>query len=116
MDRGQTWQSIGTCHNVLRGVPPTVYDAISTTLAWQGRKMSSEFDRRISLNTQLRPEIIHAAIQGFEAQKQQLDTQIAELRGMLNGSEPEETAATQKGTRRTVSAAARKRMAAAQRK
>ena len=68
------------------------------------------------MNTQLRPEIIHAAIQGFESQKQQLDTQIAELRGMLNGSEPEEAAATQKGTRRTVSAAAHKRMAAAQRK
>jgi len=78
--------------------------------------MSSEFDRRISLNTQLRPEIIHAAIQGFEAQKQQLDTQIAELRGMLNGSEPKAEVAPQSGTRRKVSAAARERMAAAQRK
>jgi len=68
------------------------------------------------MNTQLRPEIIHAAIQGFEAQKQQLDAQIAELRGMLNGSEPKAEVAPQSGTRRKVSAAARKRMAAAQRK
>jgi len=32
----------------------------------------------------LRAEIIHADIQGFEAQKHQLDAQIAELRWALN--------------------------------
>src|SRR5215471_6589795 len=116
MDRTQACQCIGEGGNVLRGAPPTVYDAINTTLAWQERKMSSEFDRRISMNTQLRPEIIHAAIQGFEAQKQQLDAQIAELRGMLNGSEPKATVASQSGVHRQVSAAARRRMADAQRK
>jgi hypothetical protein len=33
----------------------------------------------------LTKEIIEAAIGGFETQKQRIDTQIAELRGMLNG-------------------------------
>ena len=31
-------------------------------------------------------EIIEAAIYGFEAQKQRIDAQITELRGMLEGS------------------------------
>src|SRR3954452_2317097 len=34
----------------------------------------------------LTPEIIQAAIDGFEAQKARIDTQIAELRGMLTGT------------------------------
>ena len=56
------------------------------------------------MSTQLRPEIIHAAIQGFEAQKERLDVQIAELRAMLNGASPKTEAATQGGRRRRVSA------------
>ena len=64
----------------------------------------------------LTTEILTAAIVGFEAQKKQLDSQIAELRQMLspastNGSEPEPVQ-----TRRKMSAAARRRIAAAQRK
>jgi len=41
----------------------------------------------------LTPEIINAAIEGFEAQKSRLDTQIADLRQLLDGG-PTETAVT----------------------
>jgi hypothetical protein len=58
--------------------------------------------------------IIEAAIAGFEAQKKNINAQIAELRGMLTGApEPAEKAPT-KGTRRKRSAAVRKRMREAQ--
>ena len=68
-------------------------------------------------NQKLTNEIIIAAIEGFEAQKFRIDSQIADLRGILDGdrsvpgagSEPEKP-------RRKMSAAARKRIAAAQRK
>ena len=68
----------------------------------------------------LSPQIITAAIAGFEQQKLQLDGQIAELRAMLtNGSRP--TAVTSEATtpepatkRRKFSAAARRKMALAQ--
>jgi len=65
--------------------------------------------------TKLTPEIITAAILGFEHQKTQIDNQIAELRSMLTGSEP--TAATPEGTpstRKKRSAAVRRKMALAQ--
>jgi hypothetical protein len=66
--------------------------------------------------TKLTSKILAAAIVGYEAQKKQLDSQIAELRQLLspastNGSEPEPVQ-----TRRKMSAAARRRIAAAQRK
>jgi|ERR1051326_7641355 hypothetical protein len=67
----------------------------------------------------LTPAIITAAIDGFEAQKVQIDAQIAELRAMLNGR-PASTAATADTTeapmrrRRRMSAAGRKAIAAAQ--
>ncbi len=59
--------------------------------------------------------IIQAAIDGFEAQKQRIDAEIAELRAMLTGA-PEnlDGAAPAKGTRRKRSAAARNRMREAQ--
>jgi hypothetical protein len=66
----------------------------------------------------LTPEIINAAVLGFEEQKLRIDAQIAELRQMLTGT-PTETAATPespRGKRRTMSAAARKRIGDAQRK
>lgn len=59
--------------------------------------------------------IIEAAIDGFEAQKARIDTQIAELRAMLSG-EPTATvtAEAKPGKRRKFSAAALKRMREAQ--
>jgi hypothetical protein len=65
----------------------------------------------------LTPEIITAAIDGFEAQKTRIDQQIAELRGLLNGNRTEAAidvpeAATRK--RSKFSAASRRKMALAQ--
>jgi hypothetical protein len=64
----------------------------------------------------LTPEIIIAAIAGFEGQKALLDHQIAELRSMLDGgsrSEPAVSTATGK-PRKKRSAAVRRRMKIAQ--
>jgi hypothetical protein len=66
----------------------------------------------------LTPEIITAAVEGFEQQKLRIDAQIAELRQMLTGT-PTDAAATPEPTklkRRNMSAAARKRIGDAQRK
>ena len=65
----------------------------------------------------LTPQVIAAAIEGFEAQKTRIDQQIAELRAMVSGApesaaEVEETAPQQ---RRKFSAGAIKRMREAQR-
>ena len=64
----------------------------------------------------LTKQIIEAAIDGFEAQKLRIDTQIAELRAMLspNGSAP--AAQPTVGKKRGMSAADRKAIAEAQRK
>ena len=66
----------------------------------------------------LTPEIINAAILGFEEQKLRIDAQITELRAMLPGGRTETAAAPEvpKGKRRKMSAAARKRIGDAQRK
>jgi hypothetical protein len=65
----------------------------------------------------LTPEIITAAIEGFESQKLRIDAQIAELRAMLHGGPTEIPApGGPKGKRRKMSAAVRKRMGDAQRK
>src|ERR1039457_1176338 len=65
----------------------------------------------------LTPEIITAAVEGFEQQKLRIDAQIAELRQMLTGTPTEPVIpAASKGKRRKMSAAARKRMGDAQRK
>jgi hypothetical protein len=60
--------------------------------------------------------IIEAAIRGFEAQKQDIDGQIAEMRAMLTGAPAAATdnAAPAKTKRRKLSAAVRVRMKAAQ--
>ena len=42
----------------------------------------------------LTPEIINAAIDGFESQKTRIDQQIAALRALLSGSPAESKAAT----------------------
>jgi len=65
----------------------------------------------------LSPQIISAAIAGFEQQKVQIDTQIAELRAMLSGDSVESSVAAPEATpstRKKFSAAARKKMAVAQ--
>src|SRR5262245_60206982 len=67
-----------------------------------------------SVSTKLSPEIIVAAIAGFESQRQHIDSQIADLRAMLNGGQPDTGAASHHGQHRKVSAAARKRMAEGQ--
>jgi len=67
--------------------------------------------------TRLTNEIISAAIAGFEQQKRHIDTQIAELRAMLDGgTEPIPAATPEAPTRKRkkFSAAARKRMKEAQ--
>ena len=61
----------------------------------------------------LTPELIKAAIAGFQVQKSQIDSQIAELRSMLAGDHTEATVTTGK-PRRKFSAATRRKMAAAQ--
>ena len=64
----------------------------------------------------LTPEIIAAAIQGFEEQKRRLDTQIRELRAMLPTGSTASTATPEGSARkgRKLSAAARRRMALGQ--
>ena len=64
----------------------------------------------------LTPEIITAAIEGFESQKRRIDDQIAELRAMLPGGSAETAATPEAPTRkpRKFSAAARRRMKEAQ--
>jgi hypothetical protein len=68
-------------------------------------------------------EIIEAAILGFEQQKRNIDVRIAELREMLDGSPTKTKTATTPAAskeaaprKRTMSAAGRKAIAAAQRK
>ena len=63
----------------------------------------------------LTAEIITAAIEGFESQKRRIDAQIAELRQLLSTDRTER--ASQSGAptpKRKISAAGRRRMAAAQ--
>src|ERR1039457_306773 len=93
-----------------RKSPPTAAtDLTGIALTWMVRKAD--------LPTKLTTEIITAAILGFEEQKRHIDTKIAELQAMLSGS-PAESAARPEGTPRKhkISAAARRRMAIAQRK
>jgi len=71
-------------------------------------------------------EILEAALQGLESQRNRLDNQIAEVRGLLGGraGRPAKThstntaGSTAQGPRkkRVLSAEARKRIAAAQKK
>ena len=67
--------------------------------------------------TKTTPEILTAAILGFEQQKRQIDAQITDLRSMLSGG-PAKAAATpgaSTGKRKKFSAASRRKMAMAQR-
>src|ERR1035441_6937585 len=63
----------------------------------------------------LTAEIIVAAIEGFESQKRRIDSRIDELRQLLNADRAEAAATSGAPARkRKVSAAGRRRMAAAQ--
>jgi hypothetical protein len=65
--------------------------------------------------TKLTSEIITAAILGFEEQRRQIDTKIAELRAMLpGGSATPTTPEAPTGKRKKISAAARRHMKEAQ--
>lgn len=68
------------------------------------------------MSAKLSPEIIVAAITGFESQRQHIDSQIADLRAMLNRGRPDTVAPSYNSQRRKVSAAARKRMTDGQRR
>jgi len=64
----------------------------------------------------LTPEILIAAIAGFEVQKDHIDSRIAEIRSILDGGRTQATAPTETGRpRKKFSAATRRKMAAAQR-
>ena len=65
----------------------------------------------------LKKELIYAAIDGFTIQKAHLNRRIAELREMLNGGPAQPAAPSEPTLRRgrKMSAAARSRIAAAQR-
>jgi hypothetical protein len=67
--------------------------------------------------TKLTHEIIAAAIDGFEEQKQHIDSKIADLRALLPGGSPQPTSTPEAPTRKRkrFSAAARQRMKEAQR-
>jgi hypothetical protein len=75
-------------------------------------------------NSSIPREILEAALHGLEAQKQKLDNQIAQVRSMLGKrvGRPPKTAKASVVTaapvrkKRVLSAAARKRIAAAQKK
>jgi hypothetical protein len=64
----------------------------------------------------LTPEIITAAIGGYQAQKTRIDAQIAELKAMLSGGNETTTPEPTQRKRGKMSAAARKRIGDAQRK
>ena len=66
--------------------------------------------------TQTTADILSAALEGFEAQKNRIDVRIAEIKQMLNGSGTGPSGVSEAtAPRRNVSAASRRRMARAQR-
>ena len=85
---------------------------------WLARiRTSILMNRTHNMPTKFTNEILAAAIEGFQAQKQRLDAQIAELRQLLTGGSVEPAAAPEPmRKRRKMSAAARQRIAEAQRK
>jgi len=65
--------------------------------------------------TKLNSELITAAIEGYQTQRSRIDAQIAQLRAMLSGGPAGSDAAEAPTRKRKISAAARHRMAMAQR-
>src|ERR1700729_3492080 len=69
--------------------------------------------------SKLNNDVLAAAIDGFEAQKRRIDSQIAEIRQLMTGAPAEAPVAEMPHAgrkRRKMSAAGRKRIAEAQRK
>src|ERR1700730_4926755 len=66
--------------------------------------------------TKINTEILTAAIEGSEEQKKRIDGQIADLRQMLGGGTTDGSAPEAVTPKRKMSAAARKRISAAQKK
>ena len=82
----------------------------------KGQQWPTCGELKVPMRTKLTNEIILAAIDGFESQKKQIDSQITELRLMLNGGRTESAAEpeTPGRKRKRFSAAARRRMREAQ--
>lgn len=67
--------------------------------------------------TKLTTEILNAAIEGFETQKRRIDTQIAEIRQILQGARTEPAAVSEPPKpKRRLSAAGRRRIIEATKK
>jgi hypothetical protein len=62
------------------------------------------------------PDILKAALVGYEVKLQRIEEKIAAIQGELRGQKTIEPTAAAKTKKRVLSAAARKRIAAAQRK
>src|SRR5579862_1432786 len=62
----------------------------------------------------LTDDILAAALEGFQVQKERLDARISEIRHLLGGGNTEAAATSTGKPKRKVSAAARRRMALAQ--
>ena len=81
-----------------------------------GHETLTQDSVRPEIPTKLNNDILAAAIEGFEAQKKRIDAQIAELRQLMTGGSSERATPEPGRKRRKMSAAARKRIADAQRK
>jgi hypothetical protein len=89
-------------------------DSMAKDVEWS-RQQAHLIEHPTHMPQKLTAEIINAAIEGFESQKRRIDSQIAELRQLLTGGRPESAAASGAPVRRRkMSAAGRRRIAAAQ--
>lgn len=68
------------------------------------------------LRMNLDPSLLRAALIGYENQLAEIEKAMAELRSKLKGTSPAKSAAGRPRTKRTMSAAARRRIAEAQKK
>jgi cell division septum initiation protein DivIVA len=92
---------------------------LQNQVVWN-RVINYSLRERQTMPQKLSDDVISAAIEGFQAQKRRLDEQIEELRALLPGGGSSSSEQSMNGTgtrkRRRMSAAARKRIAEAQRK
>jgi hypothetical protein len=115
----EAWEPVTTIKQLKR-LTVGFIDGAGVVWDQQYKQGSTEriYERTSHMPKQLTPEIISAAIAGFEQQKTHIDAQIAELRAMLSGGSTETitTPEPTKRKRRKMSAAGRARIADAQRK